>query len=367
MNILVYILIASVGVLSGAGGYGYIDARHDLQNSQEELRLLKSEKDVPATFSSVEGMLGAATASNDFPNTLSNVQDDDIIQAGDWNHIEYALGTMTSEVTTSTNYLLRSTSSLNPGHFHNSASVSGTQSIATGGTATSSYRFRQGLVTASGTNALSSLVTMGDGSLAIGNGSSWSVGTLTSGAGINISNASGSITITNSATVSASSTKILIASTTFSTATTSLVSQTFTTTGYKNLEVEIFLMKQTTGGGHILVFNNATGTQEYGWRFSENGAAQATGGNTAGIVFAGSDPNTSSTFTNAIVNQHDSFSQINFQSVQTASTTAYSGGIPDYIVGAGHWASTTPITSIGIVAGGGASFPPGSYIKVFGF
>ena len=72
-----------------------------------------------------------------FPGSLNTFAEGDVIEEEDWNAIEVAIGTTTSTVTSTLSYQVRSTSQLNPGHKHDSDAVSGTISIAKGGTATS--------------------------------------------------------------------------------------------------------------------------------------------------------------------------------------------------------------------------------------
>ena len=42
-----------------------------------------------------ESLLGVATQTGNFTTSFNNFQDNDIINAGDWNAIEYAIGTTT--------------------------------------------------------------------------------------------------------------------------------------------------------------------------------------------------------------------------------------------------------------------------------
>ncbi|HDY87534.1 MAG TPA: hypothetical protein ENH82_05375 [bacterium] len=80
---------------------------------------------------------GAAAGSGSFPtSSVNNFQDDAVINAGDWNALERKIGIDGSLDTSSLDYGLAHPSSTNPGHTHESSSVSGTIGIVGGGTAT---------------------------------------------------------------------------------------------------------------------------------------------------------------------------------------------------------------------------------------
>lgn len=150
-----------------------------------------------------DSLLGVATQTGNFTTSFNNFQDNDIINAGDWNAIEYAIGTTTpptggfasSTATSTLFYLVKNTSSSDPGHKHTfSGSINGTSSVSQGGTGSGS--FNKGLVMASGTDAFSSLQTNGNGSIPIASGTTWVANTLTAGTNITLTNAVGSVTIT---------------------------------------------------------------------------------------------------------------------------------------------------------------------------
>lgn len=56
----------------------------------------------PSKFSSDSSNLGAITTSGNFPTALNNFQDGDIINSGDWNQLENAIGTSTQAISSST-------------------------------------------------------------------------------------------------------------------------------------------------------------------------------------------------------------------------------------------------------------------------
>lgn len=134
--------------------------------------------------------LGAATGSGLFPtSSLNNFQDNDVINAGDWNALERKIGINNSSDPSSLDYQLTAsstagtiayklTTSTDPGHKHTTSSVTGInyiKPIAEGGTATSTIP----------TN----------GQLLIGNGTNYSLSTLTAGTSTVITNTTGSIKI----------------------------------------------------------------------------------------------------------------------------------------------------------------------------
>ena len=89
--------------------------------------------------SQVSGVLGAVTDTSgfNFPTSTYSFSDNDIINSGDFNKILDYIGSRTSTSTPSISYLLRNDSSTDPGHTHQSASVSGTIAVAKGGLNTS--------------------------------------------------------------------------------------------------------------------------------------------------------------------------------------------------------------------------------------
>src|SRR3990167_1270420 len=111
---VIFVVIFVFSTITFAGSFG--PEKVQLPWWQKILNVFLPDK---CDFKPVQSF-GAVTTSGNFPQALNTFQDGDVINAGDWNNIEAALGNTTSTVTTSTNYLLRSTSSLNPGHMHNS-------------------------------------------------------------------------------------------------------------------------------------------------------------------------------------------------------------------------------------------------------
>ena len=96
--------------------------------------------------------LGAETTTGTFPTSTNNFQDGDVINAGDWNNIERTIGARTSGTSTTLFHLLTAPTSVNPGHVHTSAGVSGTVSIAKGGTGTSTTPADDNVLVGDGTN-----------------------------------------------------------------------------------------------------------------------------------------------------------------------------------------------------------------------
>lgn len=198
------------------------------------------------------------TTTGNFPATLNNFQDNDIINAGDWNNIEQAIGATSTVTSTALNYLVRNTSSVNPGHKHTTASVSGTIAVAQGGTATSSFTY--GLVIASSTNAFDTLRATTNGQVPIASGTTWTTNTLTTGSGISITNGAGSITIANtgiaSTLIDASSTQITNKSSAASTTLLSVVIPSSTLIGTNLVKVTLFFssFEMTTGAEQLNLF-----------------------------------------------------------------------------------------------------------------
>lgn len=179
-------LILGVLILIAGGGFilkRYVD--HNLNR--------------PTRFNS-GGILGAVYTPV-FPSSFSDWKEDDIIEEEWANRLEQTIGTTTllinsSNTTTSLYRLLTDASSIDPGHVHTSSAVSGTISVSKGGTATTT--FFPGLVTANGTNALGTLSPAINGQIPISSGTQFVANTLTAGNNINITNGSGTITITGS-------------------------------------------------------------------------------------------------------------------------------------------------------------------------
>lgn len=140
--------------------------------------------------------VGTATQTGNFPVSLNNFQDNDVINAGDWNAIESAIGIAGSSSSTSLNYKLTNSASIDPGHKHTTAGVSGQIAVAQGGTGTSTLTLGA-LLMGNGTGTVQSVAQNGNGSIPIASGTTWAANTITAGSGISVTNGGGSITITN--------------------------------------------------------------------------------------------------------------------------------------------------------------------------
>lgn len=207
VNILAVTLIAATTII---GGLGFVVHWQDNSIEEMENRITILEQE-PPRFGSTKfkdaGLLGAITSSGNFPTSVNNFEDGDIINAGDWNNIEYAIGvtslpTNSSTPTNSLNWRLSAATSGDPGHYHtlsDQSSVTGTTPIALGGTAASS--FSQGIVFASGTEAMTTLQATRSGQLAMSSGTDWVVGGLIEGTNMTITTSTtGEITFAASAT-----------------------------------------------------------------------------------------------------------------------------------------------------------------------
>src|SRR3990167_6801056 len=88
-------------------------------------------------------VLGAVVSNPNFPSTgFNHFEEGEVVEEEDWNQIEYFLGTSSLAITSSTatstiNYRLNNSGTVDPGHLHTSSAVSSTISIAKGGTGTS--------------------------------------------------------------------------------------------------------------------------------------------------------------------------------------------------------------------------------------
>lgn len=107
-------------------------------------------------------LLGTATATGNFPTTLNNFQDGDIINAGDWNHVESAIGT-TTEIT-STNFRLA--------HINIQTNASGTLPVANGGTATTTLTLNN-VILGNGTSPVQFVAPGTANNLLTSNGTTW--------------------------------------------------------------------------------------------------------------------------------------------------------------------------------------------------
>ena len=93
---------------------------------------------------------GLVYAANVFPTTLNDWEDGEVIESSWADAIEDEIGVNGSAVTTSLNYLVVNSSSIDPGHLHTSAGISGTLSVGVGGTGTTTLT---GLLIGNGTSA----------------------------------------------------------------------------------------------------------------------------------------------------------------------------------------------------------------------
>lgn len=160
------LLLVLIGAGSVAVSVGALLVAHDAKNAQSRFHS--------------SGLLGTATKSGNFPTSTNTFQDNDIINAGDWNAIESWLGIRNSTDTDSIAYKLQSPTSSDPGHKHSTSAVTGltTQvwNVGQGGTGTST--------------------TPSDGKMLIGSGGSWKLGTLTaSGTNTHVYVGSGTVAI----------------------------------------------------------------------------------------------------------------------------------------------------------------------------
>lgn len=150
---------------------------------------LRQKEQLRAAFN---GLLGAATVTGGFnyPTSSYAFSDNDIVNAGDFNAILNWIGTRNSTDTTSLSYKLTNASSVDPGFKITSASVSGTIPVANGGTATSTVP----------TN----------GQLLIGNGTNYSLATITGNSGVSITNGAGTITIGSTGNVTLATSSLTV-------------------------------------------------------------------------------------------------------------------------------------------------------------
>lgn len=120
-------------------------------------------------------ILGAASGSGNFPtSSLNNFQDGDTINAADWNAIENKLGVNNSQVTTSLDWILKASTSTDPGHKHTTGTITGigyVRPISEGGTNTSTFTY--GVVIASSTNDFTTIAPGIVGNVLKSNGSGW--------------------------------------------------------------------------------------------------------------------------------------------------------------------------------------------------
>lgn len=128
--------------------------------------------------------------------------------------LENKVGVNSSAVTTSIDYLLKNTSSVDPGHKHTlTTSVTGTLPVANGGTGSTTLTSGEVLLGA-GTSPITSVGTSGSGNIARVTSPAFTTpslgaATATSINGLTISSSSGTLTITNSKTLAATNTLTL--------------------------------------------------------------------------------------------------------------------------------------------------------------
>lgn len=310
-------------------------------------------------------VLGVQTASGNFPLAFNNFQDNDVIQAGDWDNIEYTIGTTTRPTggfssTTATStlfYLVKNSASGNPGHYHtlsNDASATGTLPINKGGTATTT--FDNGLVMASGTNAFSALKTNGNGSIPIASGTQWVANTLTAGSNVTITNATGTISIDGVATWEK------IGETTLAVSSTTLVTN-LTSPARKNMLAYVFINGFLAGDTGVMTFNNNAGNL-YSYRFSLNGGSDTA--QTADVYFQISNFGSYTASTSLSMVKITNLSGYNKVITTEASLNNATSAAPYRLTGVGVWATTTQITSIKVAGAGNANMASSSYITVYG-
>ena len=82
------------------------NANTEITKLNIEIAELKSKPSPPTTFSPKDLKFGSITGSGVFPTGLNNFQDGDIINAGDWNALENAIGTTTGAISSSTSVTL---------------------------------------------------------------------------------------------------------------------------------------------------------------------------------------------------------------------------------------------------------------------
>ena len=140
VSVIATILIGAV-IIAGGLIFGNEIINQKIQKG-EVLKQIENNRFGSAQFAG-SGLLGAATGSGKFPTSTNNFQDDDTIQAGDWNSLENWMGIRNSTDTLSINYRLKNNivSSIVAGTNITVNNSTGTVTINSsgGGSATSSW------------------------------------------------------------------------------------------------------------------------------------------------------------------------------------------------------------------------------------
>ena len=323
---------------------------------------------LPKTLEFKCSTLGAATATGNFPQTYNNFQDNDIINAGDWGNIEYAIGTSTGTFSSSTPtsslfYRVTNPASGNPGHYHtlsNDASVTGTNPTNKGGTNATSFPSNAGVLYASGSSAFTTL-RPGNGVLIIGSSTDWATSTLTAGNNITITNGAGTITIAGEAAASMA----MLGSSTLTSANSTT---TVTFTAKKYLLVYAFISSTSPNNiNPAFVFNGTRGISSstvYHGRASEDLGAYVVNYNTNSLVLSNTGHPSSTMVIAEILNATGTSKMVIARTIQTAPPL--SGIFIRESKFSGYFASTTQISKIELTTTNTDTFASGTSIIVFG-
>ncbi|MAH46242.1 hypothetical protein CMI37_10455 [Candidatus Pacearchaeota archaeon] len=303
-----------LGFLVGAVAVGTV--------TRERVITLKTEVQ-EKEIAVLQAQLGASVSSTELSDTINTFR----------TNVNGSLTRINDDVVNAT--------SVDPGHLHTTAGVSGTIAIADGGTGTSTPPSENGQVLiSSGTDA-------------------WIIAALTAGDGISITSSSGAITITNAASVTATTTRTLLASSTLVQAEASVSS---TVAATDNMLVVLNLGRKSAPGINRMRFNDSSVT-EYATKFYEN-ATEDSGANQSGIHM-NRDLGGAITTSTYAVEVFWANSSLDKRVVFNGTIASSSSAAPDFVNGGGIQSTTTPVTSIQVHAGGG-NFPVGSSIKVYG-
>ena len=168
-------LIIAIGVLGLIGGaVSYYASIQEVESVKQELIKERSRPRVAVFGPTNSSVLGAITGSGVFPtSSRNNFQDNDIINAGDWNALERKIGIDNSTDTTSLDYKLRHASSIDPGHIHELAdSASGTLPVENGGTELTTLTLNN-VILGNGTSAVQFVAPGTNGNILTSNGTTW--------------------------------------------------------------------------------------------------------------------------------------------------------------------------------------------------
>jgi hypothetical protein len=304
-----------IGLAIGSGVFfGSTHQKNKVMNMRIEIQQAEIEV--------LQQQLGASVSSTELSDTINTFR----------TNVNGSLIRINDELVNST--------SVDPGHLHTTGGVSGTIAVANGGTGTSTGP------------------TI-NGQLFISSTTDWTVGALTAGDGISITSSSGSITITNAASVTADTTMTLFGSSTLAQA-EGIVSTTVS--GTDNMRIIAALGSVSSSGIRRLRFNNFSGT-EYAYILYENAVEDKAGGVSG--IHMNLDLGGAITSSTYIIDVTWGATSLDKRVVINGVVATSSASAPDYISGGGIWSSSTPISSIEIDAGGG-TFAVGSSIKVYG-